>query len=161
MPQTTFQKIFFMSLTVLLSVTAFTIYNVALSMGSMSNRVFLIAIREIPLTFTIALLLEALFFFRIAERLAFRFVDPARDRPLVIILAITSMTICLMCPAMSLSATLIYDGFNSEIIANWLQKIAFNFPFAFFIQIFVIGPFVRLIFRTIFKPESEKSESFV
>jgi len=161
MPRTTFQKIFFMSLTVLLSVTAFTIYNVALSMGSMSNRVFLIAIREVPLTFMIAFLLEALFFFRIAEKLAFRFVDPGRDRPLVIIIAITSMTICLMCPAMSFAATLIYDGFSSELIANWLQKIAFNFPFAFFIQIFVIGPFVRLVFRTIFKPESVKSESFV
>jgi hypothetical protein len=63
-----------MFLTVLLSVTAFVVYNVAISMGSMSNRVFFVAMNEIPLEFAIAFLLESLLSFRLSEKLAFKVV---------------------------------------------------------------------------------------
>jgi len=153
MPQTKFQKLFFMFLTVLISVNAFVIYNIAISMGSMSNRVFIIARKEIAVEFVIAFLLEVLFAARLAEKLAFRVVNPKEDKPIFIILAITCMTILIMCPAMSFAATIIYNGVNAEFISHWLQKIAYNFPFAFFSQIFFIGPFVRLIFGFLFKDQ--------
>jgi len=153
MPQTGFQKLFFMALTVLISVMAFTTYNVALSLGGMSNRVFLLALREVPLEFVLAFVLEGALVYRLAERLALRVVDPGSDRPIVVILAITAMTICLMCPGMSFLATILYDGFNAEFLANWLHKMVFNFPFAFFAEIFFIGPFVRLVFRSLFPQE--------
>lgn len=151
MPQTRLEKLFFMSLTVLLSVTAFTTYNVAIHMGAMTNSVFPVALKEIPLEFIIALLLESLVAYRMSEKLAFRFVDPRHDKPVFVILAITSMTVCIMCPSMSFVATIIYNGINSEFLANWFQKIIFNFPFAFFIEIFFIGPLVRMLFRTVFR----------
>lgn len=151
MPQNALQKWFFMSLTVLLSVTAFTTYNVALSRGSMSNEVFLLAMREIPVEFILALFFESAFAYKAAERLAFRLVDPSKDRPIVIILAITSMTVCLMCPLMSLAAVVLYNGVGAEFISAWFQKIIFNFPFAFFSQVFFIGPLVRLAFRSVFR----------
>lgn len=151
MPRTTFQKLFFMFLTVLLSVHAFVIYNIAISMGSMSNHVFLLARKEVPLEFVIAFLLEALFAARMAEKMAFKMVDPRTDKPIVIILAITCSTVLIMCPAMSFAATIIYNGININFVANWIQKIVFNFPFAFFTQIFLIGPVVRFVFRCIFK----------
>jgi hypothetical protein len=151
MPQTRLQKFFFMALTVLASVTSFTIYNIAISRGGMTNGVFILAMKEIPVEFVIAFLLEAIFVFKLAQKLAFRYVDPKKDRRIVVILAITAMTICLMCPAMSLVATILYNGFNSDFLANWLQKIAYNFPFAFFTQIFIIGPFVRSVFKISFK----------
>lgn len=151
MPQTRIEKLFFMFLTVLLSVLAFTVYNTAISLGSMSNRVFPLAMRELPLEFSIAFLLEVLFFNKLADRLAFRFVDPRTENPFVIILAITAMTICLMCPTMSLAATIIYNGIDPQFVSNWLQKLCHNFPFAFFTQIFFIGPIVRLAFRSLFR----------
>ena len=154
MPRTKSEKLFFMFLTVLISVAAFTTYNIALSMRALSNKVFLLAVREIPVELLIAFLLEALVANKLAERLAFRFVDPAKDRPIVIVLAITAMTICIMCPAMSFAATILYNGFDTEFMANWLQKIFCNFPFAFFTQIFFIGPLTRLVFRSVFRKVS-------
>jgi hypothetical protein len=56
-----------------------------------------------------------------------------------------------MCPSMSFAATVLYDGFTPEFLSNWLRKIVYNFPFAFFSQIFLIGPVVRLIFRGVFR----------
>jgi hypothetical protein len=140
-----------MFLTVLISVLSFTTYNVAIHAGKMSNAVFLLALREVPVEFAIAFLLEALVAGRTAEKLAFRIVDPASDRPIVVVLAITAMTICIMCPAMSLAATILYDGLDAEFLAHWLEKVRYNFPFAFFTQIFFIGPFVRFAFRGLFR----------
>ena len=151
MPITKFQKLFFMSLTVLISVNAFVIYNVAISMGSMSNQVFLIAIKEVPKEFIIAFFLELFFVSAAAEKLAFKIVNPEQDRPFFIILAITCMTVLIMCPAMSFAATILYDGLNVEFVSHWFQKIVYNFPFAFFSQIFIIGPLVRLVFRLVFR----------
>ncbi|MGU8357988.1 DUF2798 domain-containing protein [Clostridium perfringens] len=39
---------------------------------------------------------------------------------------------------MSFVSALLFKGFNSELIANWLQNIVINFPFAFFTQLFLI-----------------------
>ena len=36
------------------------------------------------------------------------------------------------------------------LLANWLKLICFNFPFAFFSQIFFIQPFVRWAFGKLF-----------
>jgi hypothetical protein len=140
-----------MFLTVLLSVTAFVVYNVAISMGSMSNRVFFVAMNEIPLEFAIAFLLESLLAFRLSEKLAFKVVKPETDRAVVVILAITCATICIMCPSMSLAATILYDGFTPEFLSNWLRKIVYNFPFAFFSQIFLIGPVVSSDLQSCFQ----------
>ena len=68
---------------------------------------------------------------------------------------IISCTVLIMCPAMSfLSAWMYYPyyaGFNIfTLFANWLKLVCFNFPFAFFSQIFFIQPFVRWAFRKLF-----------
>lgn len=150
MPKTKFQQILFAAITVFLTVNAFVFYNMAIDMGGMSNKVFLAAYSVVWQECIIAFLLETLIVSKLATKLAFKFVDPKIDRPIVITLAITCMHVILMCPSMSFAATIMYNGFTYEFIANWLQKIVFNFPFAFFIQIFFIGPFVRYIFKTLF-----------
>jgi hypothetical protein len=60
-----------------------------------------------------------------------------------------------MCPAMSFLAAWFYypyyAGFNLwTLLANWLKLVCFNFPFAFFSQIFFIQPVVRWLFAKIF-----------
>ena len=65
-------------------------------------------------------------------------------------------TVGIMVPVMSFIAAWLYYpyymGFNIfTLLANWLKLICFNFPFAYFSQLFFIQPFVRQIFKIIFK----------
>ena len=49
-----------------------------------------------------------------------------------------------------------YAGFNIwTLLANWLKLVCFNFPFAYFTQLFFIQPTVRVIFKTVFRKDIE------
>ena len=67
------------------------------------------------------------------------------------ILAISVASIAFMCPLMSLAATILFKNAGSEFVAVWLETTVFNFPMAFFWQLFAAGPLVRTIFGKIFK----------
>lgn len=61
------------------------------------------------------------------------------------------MIVCLMCPVMSLIATVLFAHPGNQVIAVWLQKLALNFPMALCWQIFFAGPFVRNLFTWVKK----------
>jgi hypothetical protein len=128
-------------------------YNLAIAMGGMSNQVFIASRNVILIEFVFAFLLEILFVGRLAEKLAFRAVDPSKEKPYIITTAIISATVCIMCPAMSFIATILYNGITVEFLAQWMQKIVINFPFALCTQIFFIQPLVRFLFRTMFRSQ--------
>lgn len=49
-----------------------------------------------------------------------------------------------------------YAGFHIfTLLANWVKLVCFNFPFAFFSQIFFIQPLVRWVFGKIFAKDIE------
>lgn len=146
MPSSRLERVAFAFLTVLVTVPLFAAYNTALAAGEVSNAILLHAWREVPIEFTLAFALEVLVIGAAAERIAFRLVDPSREAPYLVVLAITGSTIFLMCPAMSLAATFLHDGFGPELISGWLRRIVFNLPFAFFSQVFLVGPLVRFVF---------------
>jgi len=153
MPSTRFQRIVFAFLSVLITVPVFVCYNIAFEMGGMSNQVFVAALKWIPIEFAFAFLLETLLVGRLANILAFRAVNPAENKPFIVMTAIICSTVCLMCPMMSFIATIIYNGINVEFLANWMQKVVRNFPLAFFSQLFFIQPFVRFLFGVIFSKQ--------
>ena len=126
-------------------------YNISLNIGGMANHVFLDAFHELVIMGPVAFILDFFLYGSLSKKLAFRIVNPAEDKPIMIILAISSITVCLMCPSMSLVATLLFKNPGKEVIAVWLQTTALNFPMAFFWQIFFAGPLVRKIFGEIFK----------
>ena len=128
-------------------VYAMVCYNIAIDKGGMSNEIFLIAFHEIPIMWPIAIILEMFVFEKLAIKLAFRFVNPEKDNPFFITLGISCMIVCLMCPTMSLIATLLFAHPGSQVIAVWLQKLALNFPMALCWQVFFAGPGVRNFFR--------------
>ena len=132
-------------------VYAMICYNIALNIGGMANHVFLDAFHELVIMGPVAFILDFFLYGSLSKKLAFRIVNPAEDKPIMIILAISSITVCLMCPSMSLAATLLFKNAGTEFIAVWLQTTALNFPMAFFWQIFFAGPLVRKIFGGIFK----------
>ena len=136
---------------VFVMVYAMICYNISLNIGGMANHVFLDAFHELVIMGPVAFILDFFLYGSLSKRLAFRIVNPAEDKPIMIILAISSITVCLMCPSMSLVATLLFKNAGTEFIAVWLQTTALNFPMAFFWQIFFAGPLVRKIFGAIFK----------
>ena len=153
MPKTKFQNGIFTILMALVMVYAMICYNISLNTGGMKNEVFLLAFHELIIMWPLAFVLEMFVVERLAQKLAFRIVTPGKDKPIFITLAISSFIVCLMCPMMSLAATILFKNAGSEFVAVWIQTTALNFPMAFFWQIFFAGPFVRLVFRTMFKKQ--------
>ncbi|MFR2235253.1 MAG: DUF2798 domain-containing protein [Lachnospiraceae bacterium] len=141
------QNLIFTAVMAFVMVYAMVCYNIAIEMGGMSNRIFLIAFHEIPIMWPIAIILEMFVFEKLAIKLAFRFVTPGKDSPIFITLGISTMIVCLMCPAMSLIATLLFAHPDSQVVAVWLQKLTLNFPMALCWQVFFAGPGVRNFFK--------------
>lgn len=162
MPKTKLQEVVFTILMVFVMVYAMICYNIALNMGGMSNIVFLNAFHELVIMGPIAFILDFFLYGSLSKKLAFRIVTPGVDKPIMLILAISSITVCLMCPTMSFFATLLFKSAGKEFIAVWFQTTALNFPMAFFWQMFFAGPLVRAIFGMIFKekePQVMKEEA--
>ena len=91
----------------------------------------------------------------LAFRLASRKFDPRRNHPMIFESAITTATVCLMCPSMSLLADVFYypyhEGFSIiNLLCRWFRLVCYNLPFAYFSQMFFIQPFVRFAIRRIF-----------
>ena len=55
-----------------------------------------------------------------------------------------------------------YEGFSIiKLLANCLKLVCYNFPFAYFSQLFFIQPFVRTLFKFIFKKQLQKEPQTV
>lgn len=160
MPTTKIQKLFFAVLTVFITVHLFVFYNVAIEMGGMSNQVFIASLKIVPIEFIFAILIEILIAGPLSEKLAFRLIDFKKDSQVVITTVFICSTIVFMCPIMSLVSTILFHGFTTEIIAIWFQNIVINLPFAFFTQLFFVQPFVRYVFRLVFKHQLNNEQHY-
>lgn len=151
MPKTKFQDVVFTIMMVIVMVYGMVVYNIAMDMGGMTNQIFLMAFGELPIMGVIGFVLEMLIAGPLSKKLAFRIVTPGKDKMIEVILAISAMTVCLMCPMMSFVATVLFKGVDSQLLAKWVQLTVTNFPMALCWQIFIAGPLVRLIFGKIFR----------
>jgi len=148
MPKNKFEEVIFTIIMATVMVYGMVVYNVALNMGGVTNQTFLIALRELPIMVPIAFVLEFFIVGKIAGMLAFKVIRPT-DRPQFIIYAISICICCIMCPTMSLIAMFLFKDNHS--FGSWIQTWGMNFPMAILYQLFCCGPFVRLIFCTIFR----------
>ena len=115
--------------------------------------------------FVCAYTLEVIVGSPLSFKLATRVFDPQKTNPVIFETAIICATVGIMCPAMSFIASFMYynyqAGFNMwTLLANWLKLVCFNFPFAFFTQLFFIHPFVRMVFKLIFAKKNNKSNAY-
>ena len=106
------------------------------------------AFHELPIMVPIAFVLEFFVVGKIARMLAFTVMTP-NDRPQFITYAISICICCIMCPLMSLVATILFK--DTKTFGTWVQTWGMNFSMAICYQMFYCGPLVRLIFRTIFR----------
>lgn len=147
MPQTKFQNIVYTVIMAIIMVYGMIVYNVALNTGGVTNATFVMALHEMPIMVPIAIVLEFFVVEKLATRLAFTVVRPT-DRPQVITYAISTMIVCIMCPTMSLIATLL---FKEPSFGTLVQTWGCNVPMALIWQLLFAGPLTRLIFRSIFR----------
>ena len=154
MPKTKFQNVIYTIIMALIMVYGMIVYNVALNTGGVTNATFGMALHELPIIMPIAAVLEFFVVEKLASRLAFSFMRPT-DRPQFITYAISLMIVCIMCPVMSLIATLL---FKEPSFGTWIHTFGCNFPMAMFWQMFYCGPLARLIFRTIFRKQIKEQK---
>ncbi|MCM1101146.1 MAG: hypothetical protein NC398_07150 [Acetatifactor muris] len=177
MPQNQAQRMVFALLTVIVTVHAYVFYSLYVinggtfmaltgepsvlaainAMGGISvfgNAVPIWAV--ILIEFALAYCLELLVGSPLSFKLACRVFDPSKNHPMMFETAIICATVGLMCPIMSFLAAILYypyyAGFHIlTLLANWLKLVCFNFPFAYFSQLFFIQPFVRVVFRFLYR----------
>lgn len=147
MPKNTKQEIVYTIMMVIVMVYGMICYNVALATGGFGNFVFAAALPELPIMGALAFVMDFFVVGGIAKKVTFRMFEPGKDKMIFVIQSISVLSIWMMCPFMSLMATILFKGgFNSEMISTWIQTTILNFPMAFFWQIFIAGPLVRRVF---------------
>ena len=173
MPRTQLQRMMFALMTVIITVHAYVFYSlyvvngqtlmnitgqprVIKAINSMGG-VYMIG-RNLPIwavvliEFMLAYTLEITIGSPMSFKLACKVFDPQKTHPVLFETAIICATVGIMCPAMSFIAAFLYypyyGGFNVlTLLANWIKLMCYNFPFAFFSQLFFIQPAVRTLFK--------------
>ncbi|SMC72446.1 DUF2798 domain-containing protein [Papillibacter cinnamivorans] len=157
MPKTKAQKILFSVLMSFVMVYGMEVYNSAILHRGLTNALFLLPMGEVLILMAVVMGLETFIGGPLARRLAFGLIDPSKDRPIAVILAIQIMTVCIMCPIMSLVATIAFKGgLDPQAAAIWVQTVAINFPMALCWQLFIAGPLVRRIVGYSLSPHTNK-----
>ena len=177
MPRTQFQRMIFALLTVIITVHGYVFYSLYVVNGNTLMEItgessvlrainaqggvymfgFMVPIWAVVLIeFCLAYSLECLMGSPLSLKLVFRIFDPQKVHPVLFETAIICATVAIMCPAMSFLAAFLYypyyAGFRVlTFLANFLKLVCFNFPFAFFSQLFFIQPFVRKTFKLLFR----------
>lgn len=106
--------------------------------------------------FCFAYLLEILIGQPLSFKLASKVHDIKKTDETTFETTIICATVAIMCPLMSFIASFLYYpyymGFNVfTLLAEWLKLVCFNFPFAYFSQLFFIQPLIRTIFKALFR----------
>jgi len=179
MPRNKFQKSIFALITVVITVHAFVFFSLYVVNGSTLMEhtgassvldaikhqggvcifgsmlpIWLVVVVEFLLAFSLEMIMGS----PCSLKLAFKVFDPRSTHPVLLETAIICATVCIMCPVMSFIAAWLYypyfAGFNLlTLLANWLKLVCFNFPFALCTQLFFIQPFVRAVFKRIFRKQ--------
>ncbi len=187
MPRNQFQRMVFAFITVVITVHAYVFFSLYVIHGGMFkeltgevsvlaaiNKMGGVPVFGVPIPIWAVVLIEFVLAFTLenllGSPLSFKFAcknfDPRTTHPVLFETAIICATVGIMCPAMSFIAAFLYynyqAGFNMwTLLADWLKLVCFNFPFAFFTQLFFIQPAVRTIFKFLFAKDiknREKSE---
>ena len=151
MPKTVFQSVVFSAIMAFCMVFCMSVYTISMNMGGLSYPVFGMAISEMWLEFVVVIVIVMGFVSKAAQKLALRILTPGEQKPIFFILAIQYFTVCIMVPCMTLFATFVHNGASYDWFTNWIELACKCFPMALCLQIFFVGPFVRWVFRTIFR----------
>ncbi len=156
MPKTKVEKLVFGVLMSLCMVYGMEVYNQALRLGGLTKSGMLINLKELLGLALLVFVIENLYGGRMARKLAFHVVTPGIAQEWKVIVMIQLCTICVMCPSMSMVASILFKGALQKgldvFCVTWLQTILTNIPMALFWQLMVCGPLVRLVNQKLVVP---------
>lgn len=150
MPTTKKQNFVFTLIMAFFMVFCMTTYSIALGQGGFCTAILGMAIREMWVEYVIVFIIVYFLVSKSAVILAKRIIDPSKNQPIFFMLAVQCFMVCQMVPLITLIATFLHGGAAGDWFGTWIQQAALCFPAALFLQVFYVGPLVRLIFRTIF-----------
>ena len=122
----------------------------------MVNQVFPDALVEASYMWIFVFLFSNLWGNRLGHALAAKVIRPEQDNPFFITLMISSCTVLVMCPTMSMVAAILFNLILagnpvSQLPAIWVGTLIKNFPMALLWNLFAAGPFSRLVYKKIFR----------
>lgn len=144
------------------------IYNIAIKQGinltaggfsNMTNLVFWDALKEAAYMGLFVFIFSNLWGNRIGAAFAARHCDPSKDNPYICQLLRQAGTVAIMCPTMSLVASILFNIILAgapiyQLPVIWVGTFFKNFPMAFFWNMFATAPFTHWIFGKLFPNNS-------
>ena len=141
------------------------VYNIAIKEGvnltaggfsNMTNLIFWEALKEAAYMGVIVFLFSNLWGNRLGAAFATRHCDPQKDNPYICRLLRQAGTVAVMCPTMSLAASILFNVILGgapvwQLPAIWVGTFIKNFPMAFFWNMFAAAPFTHWISGKKFK----------
>ncbi len=162
MPKTKGESVFFTAITAWMMVFGMTVYNDVLVSGSFTNATFLNALKGMWIEYVIIFLLAFFVAPHFAKRFAFKIVRPGKDRPIAVIMAIQTFTVIAMVFFATFIALYHSHGYNANFVPNYIIAYVRNFVMALPLQLLIVGPIARGLFRAIFRREKkEKVEAAI
>jgi len=163
MPRTRSQGIIFSLIMSYAMAYGMEVYNVAIRMGfmalpgglsNMTNAVFLEALKEASFMGIIVFIVSGWYGTRIGERIFEGLASP-QDSPIIRQLLRQACTVGIMCPSMSLIASILFNILLGgmpwhQLTAIWAGTLLKNFPMAFFWNAYAASPLTRRIFSRLF-----------
>ena len=164
MPKTKGQGIIFGLIMSYSMAIGMEVYNIAVKMGfnlnpgsfsSMTNAVFPTALIEAGYMGLFVFLFSNLYGNRVGASFAAKVSDPEKDNPYFCQLMRQAGTIAVMCPTMSMVASILFNVILArqpvtQLPAIWVGTVIKNFPMAFFWNMFAAAPFTRWLFKALF-----------
>ena len=164
MPRTKTQGIIFGLIMSYAMAIGMEVYNIAIKMGfnlnlggfsSMTNAVFPAALVEASYMGLFVFLFSSLYGNRVGAAFAAKVSDPGKDNSYFCQLMRQAGTIAVMCPTMSMVASILFNVILAkqsvtQLPAIWVGTVIKNFPMAFFWNMFAAAPFSRWIFGKLF-----------
>jgi hypothetical protein len=170
MPKNRAQGIVYGLLMTLFMTIGMEIYNNAVKAGvnlmpggfsNMDYSVIAGALAELPLMAAIVFIISNLYGNKVGRSIAERFIDPERDSDFLRQTIIIACTTLVMCPSMSLVASVLFNAILAgrplaELPVIWLGTVFKNFGMALMWNLFAATPLTRACFGAIFTRERNR-----
>lgn len=149
------------------------VYNIAIKMGynlnvggfsTMTLRVFPAALKEAAYMGIFVFITSDLWGNRIGAHFMEKYTNPKKDNPYFCRIMRQAGTVAIMCPTMSLIASILFNVIMAgqpvwELPAIWVGTLLKNFPMAFFWNMFAAAPFTHWLFDLLFAKKNARAEA--
>lgn len=165
MPKTKFQGVIFGIIMSYAMAYGMEVYNVAIKEGvnlvagglsNMTNIIFWHAAIEASYMGVFVFIFSNLWGNRFGAAFAAKHTSPEKDNPYICQILRQAATVGIMCPTMSMVATILFNIILAgqspvNLPAIWVGTLLKNFPMAFFWNMFAAAPFSHWLFGLIFR----------